>query len=124
MNSYSFPPADDLISVVSEIDYNKLFNQFVMLTATALAIIVGTTVWFYNRVRQWYQAGGKEQVLDVINRAAVTINNRTGLVDKISAQVVRFYNRVEFVYHSLTDLAEGTYKVWRMLHWHSIKPNR
>jgi hypothetical protein len=28
------------------------------------------------------------------------------------------------VYHSLTDLAEGTYKVWRMLHWHSIKPNR
>ena len=111
MNSYSFPPADDLISVVSEIDYNKLFNQFVMLTATALAIIVGTTVWFYNRARQWYQAGGKEQVLDVINRAAVTINNRTGLVDKISAQVVRFYNRVEFVYHSLTDLAEGTYKM-------------
>ncbi len=124
MNSYSFPPADDLISVVSEIDYNKLFNQFVMLTATALAIIVGTTVWFYNRARQWYQAGGKEQVLAVINRAAVTVNNRTGLVDKISAQVVRFYNRVEFVYHSLTDLAEGTYKMWRMWHWHSIKPNR
>ena len=124
MNSYSFPPADDLISVVSEIDYNKLFNQFVILTATALAIIVGTTVWFYNRARQWYQAGGKEQVLAVINRAAVTVNNRTGLVDKISAQVVRFYNRVEFVYHSLTDLAEGTYKMWRMWHWHSIKPNR
>jgi hypothetical protein len=28
------------------------------------------------------------------------------------------------VYHSLTDLAEGTYKMWRMWHWHSIKPNR
>jgi hypothetical protein len=111
VNSYSFPPADDLISVISEIDYNKLIRQFVMLTATAVAIIVGTTVWFYNRVRQWYNNGGKEQVISVINRSALFINNRTGLIDKISAHVVKFYNRVEFVYHSLTDLAEGTYKV-------------
>jgi len=111
VNSYAFPPVDDALSVISRVDYNKLLNQFVMLTATVLAIIVGTTVWFYNRARQWYQAGGKEQVLDVINRAAVVINNQTGLIDKISAQVVKFYNRVEFVYHSLTDLAEGAYKV-------------
>ena len=111
MNSYAFPPVDDALSVISRVDYNKLWNQFVMLTATVDAIIVGTAVWFYNRARHWYQAGGKEQVLVVINKAAVVINNRTGLVDKISAQVVRFYNRVEFVYHSLTDLAEGTYKV-------------
>lgn len=111
MNSYAFPPVDDALSVISRVDYNKLWNQFVILTATAVAIIVGTTVWFYNRVRQWYTNGGKEQVLVVINNTAVVINNRTGLVDKISAQVVKFYNRVEFVYHSLTDLAEGKYRL-------------
>lgn len=115
MNSYAFPPVDDAFSVISRVDYNKLIQQFVMLTATVAAIIVGTAVWFYNRARQWYQAGGKEQVLVVINKAAVVINNRTGLIDKISTQVVRFYNRVEFVYHSLTDLAEGAYKVWHYL---------
>ena len=114
MNSYSFPPADDLISVISEIDYNKLIRQFVMLTATVAAIIVGTTVWFYNRARQWYNNGGKEQIISVINRSALFINNRTGLIDKISAHVVKLYNRVEFVYHSLTDLAEGTYKLWQL----------
>lgn len=111
-NTIGFPPADALLDQIVQVDYNKLWKQFVMLTATAAAIIVGVTVWFYNRARQWYNNGGKEQVLDVINRAALFINNRTGIVDKISAAVVKFYNRVEMVYHTITDLSEGRLSVW------------
>lgn len=111
MFAYSFPPADDFVSIMSHLDYNKLWKQFVIIIATVAAIIVGTAVWFYNRAKQWYNNGGKEQMIVIINRVALFINNKTGMVDKISAHVVKFNNRVEMVYHNLTDLSEGMYKM-------------
>ena len=111
-NTIGFPPADALLVQLTGVDYNKLARQFVMFIVTVAAVVVATTVWFYNRARQWYHNGGKEQVLDVINRVALFINNRTGLVDKISHAVVKFYNRVELIYHGLTDLSEGKLAVW------------
>ena len=54
MNSYSFPPADDLISVLKKINYQKLWYQFVTIILYTVAIVHV----LYSR----YQNGGKESL--------------------------------------------------------------
>ena len=58
MNSYSFPPADDLLSYLSEVDYQKLWNRIltVILFTGALIYVI------YTRLSVWYQNGGKESI--------------------------------------------------------------
>lgn len=58
MNSYSFPPADDLMSYLSKVDYQKLWNRI-------LTVILFTGALFYvlfTRLSVWYQNGGKESI--------------------------------------------------------------
>jgi hypothetical protein len=64
MNSYSFPPADDLISILSKIDYQKLWNQFVTVLIYTGAIIYV----LYTRTLDWYQNGGKESIDQTIHK--------------------------------------------------------
>lgn len=51
MNSYSFPPADDLISTLSEIDYNKLFKDFKSIVITICAYIAAICVVIWERLQ-------------------------------------------------------------------------
>ena len=63
MFAQSFPPADAFLKQVSSIEYKKHLQQFVMITATVLGIIVGVAQFLYNKVSQWYNNGGKEQLI-------------------------------------------------------------
>jgi len=106
MFAQSFPPADALLEQISTIEYKKHAHQFLMLTATVLGIIVGVAQFFYNKVSQWYSKGGKELLLDYINRAVLFVNNRTGLFDKLYALMVYFYNRIELIAHKISDVTD------------------
>lgn len=56
----SFPPIDDLISKLSEIDYHKHFRNFInvcIILAATFAAVVSAVV---QRIARWYRNGGKE----------------------------------------------------------------
>lgn len=50
MNSYSFPPADDLISTLAQVDYKKLFHKYMDIVVTICAIIAAVCVVIWERV--------------------------------------------------------------------------
>ena len=103
-NTIGFPPADALLVQLTKVDYQKLFAQFVILSATALGIIVGAAQFVYNKAAQWYSNGGKEQLISYAHQTALFINNKTQLLDKLYALTVSVYNRVELLAHKIEDL--------------------
>ena len=103
-NTIGFPPADALLVQLTKVDYQKLFAQFVIISATALGIIVGAAQFVYNKTAQWYQSGGKEQLLAYAHQTAQFINNKTQLLDKLYAATVSVYNRIELLAHKIEDL--------------------
>lgn len=58
MNSYSFPPADDLLSYLSKVDYQKLWNRIlsaILFTGALIYVLI-------TRLSVWYQNGGQESI--------------------------------------------------------------
>jgi H+/Cl- antiporter ClcA len=105
-NTIGFPPADALLVQLTKVDYQKLFAQFVIISATALGILVGAAQFVYNKTAQWYQSGGKDQIIAYTQRAVLFINNRTGLFDKLYALTVALYNRIELLAHRISDVTD------------------
>jgi H+/Cl- antiporter ClcA len=105
-NTIGFPPADALLVQLTKVDYQKLFAQFVILSATALGIIVGAAQFIYNKVAQWYSNGGKEQLISYAHQTALFINNKTHLLDKLYALTVSVYNRIELLAHKISDVTD------------------
>jgi len=105
-NTIGFPPADALLEMISSVDYKKHLQQFVMLSATLLGITVGVLQFLYNKTAQWYNNGGKELMVNYINRAVLFINNRSGLFDKLYAATVSIYNQVELLAHRISDVTD------------------
>ena len=105
-NTIGFPPADALLVQFTKVNYQKLFVQFLLVSATVLGIIVGAAQFIYNKAAQWYQSGGKELLLDYTHRAVLFINNRTGMFDKLYALTVSFYNRIELLAHKISDVTD------------------
>ena len=100
-NTIGFPPADALIVQLTKVNYQKLFAQFLILSATTLAIIVGAAQFLYNKAAQWYQNGGKELLIGYAHKTALFINNKTQLFDKLYALTVSVYNRIELLAHKI-----------------------
>lgn len=105
-NTIGFPPADALLVQFSKVDYQKLFAQFVIISATILGIIVGTVQFVYNKAAQWYQNGGKELLLAYTHKTTLFINNKTQLFDKLYALTVSVYNRIELLAHKIDDVTQ------------------
>ena len=103
-NTLGFPPADALLVQLTKVDYQKLFAQFVIISATVLGIIVGAAQFVYNKAAQWYQSGGKELIVAYAHKTALFINNKTQLLDKLYAATVNVYNRIELLAHKIEDL--------------------
>ena len=103
-NTIGFPPADALLVQLTKVDYQKLFAQFVILSATVLGIIVGAAQFVYNKAAQWYSNGGKERIISYTHQTALFINNKTRLLDKLYALTVSVYNRIELLAHKIEDL--------------------
>ena len=105
-NTLGFPPADALLVQLTKVDYQKLFAQFVIISATVLGIIAGTAQFVYNKAAQWYQSGGKELLLAYTHKTALFINNKTQLLDKLYAATVSVYNRIELLAHKISDVTD------------------
>ena len=105
-NTIGFPPADALMVQFSKVDYQKLFAQFIILSATTLAIIVGAAQFLYNKAAQWYQNGGKELLIAYAHKTTLFINNKTHLFDKLYALTVSVYNRIELLAHKIDDVTQ------------------
>ena len=105
-NTIGFPPADALMMQLSKINYQKLFVQFLLVSATVLGILVGAAQFVYNKAAQWYQSGGKEQLIAYTQRAVLFINNKTQLFDKLYALTVSVYNRIELLAHRISDVTD------------------
>jgi formyltetrahydrofolate synthetase len=106
MLTQSFPPADAFLQQVSKIEYKKHLQQFVMFTATVIAVVVAVSQFVYTKAAQWYAQGGKELMQSYAHRAVLFINNRTGLFDKLYALMVSFYNRIELIAHKISDVTD------------------
>ena len=105
-NTLGFPPVDALLVQLTKVDYQKLFAQFVIISATVLGIIVGAAQFVYNKAAQWYQSGGKEQIVAYAHKTALFINNKTQLLDKLYAATVSVYNRIELLAHKISDVTD------------------
>ena len=105
-NTIGFPPADALLEQISSVEYKKHLQQFLMLTATVLAVIIGMSQFVYNKAAQWYSQGGKEQLIAYTQRAVLFINNRTGMFDKLYAATVSVNNRIELLAHKISDVTD------------------
>ena len=80
----SFPPADALVEMMTEIDYKKLWQQFVIITATVAAFVMATFAFVYRNVNNWYQNGGKEQLIRAYNFVTVKVED---LIDDYKERV-------------------------------------
>lgn len=69
MFTQSFPPADAFLEQVSQIEYKKHAQQFLMFIASAVAIVVAVSQFVYTKAAQWYRSGGKEQLLNVYQQS-------------------------------------------------------
>lgn len=103
----SFPPIDDLIDFLAGINYRKHFDQLIIFIATAIAAIVAVSKFIYNRISQWYLNGGKEQIQIIAHRGLQSINYHTGLIDKLSNQIVKVNHKVENFYFYLSEVTEN-----------------
>lgn len=106
-NTLGFPPADALIQQLSKIEYKKHAKEFVLISATIIAIVVAFSQFVYTKVQQWYSEGGKDLLLSYAQRAVLFINNKTGAFDKLYAALIRVYNGIESVAHKLSDVTEN-----------------
>ena len=82
-----------------EILSNETVQQILYTLATVLGVIVGVTLWFYNRVRQWYNEGGKDLFYFGINTKAGKDDEQFGVA--VGKLYVGLYNNV--VHIGLTD---------------------
>lgn len=105
-NTIGFPPADALLDQIVSINYKKHLEQFTTLFLTLVAVSQVLLQFLYNKVQQWYSNGGKELLLNYAHRAALFINNRTGLFDKLYAATVYVYNLIELVAHKISDVTD------------------
>lgn len=59
----AFPPVDDAIVYLSKVDWHKQMQRIIIVLAFVAA--VATVIW--DKVSQWYNNGGKEQIVTVYN---------------------------------------------------------
>ena len=101
-----FPPADALMMQLTKVNYQKLFIQFMIISATVLGVLVAVSQFFYNKTAQWYNNGGKEQLIAYTHKTTLFINNKTGAFDQLYALLVRFYNLIELAAHKIDDVTQ------------------
>jgi formyltetrahydrofolate synthetase len=106
MFTQSFPPADAFLEQVSQIEYKKHLQQFVMFIATVVAVVVAVSQFIYTKAAQWYQSGGKELMQSYAHRAVLFINNKTQVFDKLYSATVSINNRIELFAHKISDVTD------------------
>lgn len=105
MFTYSFPPADDLISNLTKIEYKKHTRTFINACITIAALIAAIVTVIVQRCAQWYAQGGK----DDLRKAYKNLRNfldlcYTWIVCEGYPNTVKMIHSVQQTYHAWKDL--------------------
>jgi hypothetical protein len=77
----------DLAEQLRDTDVHRAWQQFLMLTACTVAVIVALSQFAYNSVTRWYQQSGRNQVLHSITTIhSITSSLLTLTYDKLAAE--------------------------------------
>lgn len=68
MTTASFPPIDDLISKLYEIDYQKHLRNFINAAIVFAAIVAAVATVLVQRISQWYKKGGKDYIQETYTK--------------------------------------------------------
>lgn len=71
------PIVDQYNELKQQVLDNETLQRVLYTFATILGIIVGVTVWVTNRVSDWYNNGGKQQLLSVAQRVLLFVSVTT-----------------------------------------------
>lgn len=80
MTTVSFPPVDDALEFLDNVNYKKLFLQVVTFVATVCAIVVGVVKYATFMIQYWYADGGKQNLVNFYQNIKLNTNR---LVDFI-----------------------------------------
>jgi len=105
MTTTSFPPVDDLISKLSEIDYHKHLRNVTNAAIITAAIVAAVATVMVQRIAQWYHEGGKDRIQETYTK----VKNFCG----ICYLWVRCEGYPELL--KLRDDLQQTYQAWRDL---------
>jgi len=86
MNSANFPPVDDAIKFLSNVDYKKLISQVVTFIATVCAIVVGVVSYISFSVQYWYEDGGKQKI---VNAYEFVKTNANRVIDFVNTEYIK-----------------------------------
>lgn len=105
MFTYSFPPLDDLIHILSQIEYKKHFQTFINACIFAAAFIVAIVTIIVQRCTQWYANGGKND-LQKVYKNVQQICSICILWVRIEGYpfAVKFYQNLMQTYRAWSDL--------------------
>jgi hypothetical protein len=70
MTTTSFPPVDDLISKLAEVDYHKHIRNFINVVIIVAATVAAVATVLVQRIAQWYQQGGKDDLRQAYEKVA------------------------------------------------------
>jgi hypothetical protein len=103
----SFPPIDDLISKLSEIDYHKHTRNFINVCIILAAYVAAIVSIICTRVAQWYQQGGKDDLRKAyINGKDFAVDCYIWVACEGYPQVVKFAQDVKQTYRAWSDLVK------------------
>lgn len=66
--SPAFPPVDDLIDTLSQIEYKKHLRNFINVSIIIVAFVAAVTTALVQRFARWYQQGGKEYLWETYQK--------------------------------------------------------
>jgi len=83
----SFPPVDAVVHKVRDLNYHRVWQQFVILTASVAAVIVSVSQFVYHTTAHWYQQSGRTLLLNSITGIhSITSSLLTLSYDKIAEE--------------------------------------
>jgi hypothetical protein len=66
MFTQSFPPVNALIDTLKSVDYQKHLNTYLDIVEIVVMTIAAVSYVIYCNVKEWYQNGGKESIIKIL----------------------------------------------------------
>ena len=101
----SFPPADDLISKLSEVDYQKHLRNFINVVIICVACVAAVVSAVVQRSARWYRNGGEIRLRKAYQTGVKCVQDCYLWVRCILyPEVLNFIEEVKQTYRAWQDL--------------------
>ena len=81
----------------TNVNYQKHLNTFVIVLATLVGVSVGVLQFFYQTTKEWYQEGGKEELLQIayVSREIV-VSFYQWVMNEFVPAIVQMYQGIRY----------------------------